>query len=212
MKITEIIVDEINRFLNEDDYRGEHSAPKGEDDAQMHDLTKLFPDDIYGSDAARLYSHYGDGRDAQAIHIIQSARNKPNMPVKIYRAVPDVNFDVKTKLNDLNAIISYYYKFRFLPMKNDIVHSLEDKYKDLDYDDKIKHILDDINNQYDELYSNRTKPLPINDGDWVTISRDYANEHGKANLNKFKIVSKTVPARTLYTDGNDIFEWGYHIN
>jgi len=210
--VLNIIKEEISKFLNEDDYRGDHSAPKGEDDAQMHDLTKLFPDDIYGNDAARMYSHYGDNRDAQAIQVIQSARNKPNLPIKIYRAVPDVNYDNKLMLNKLNEIIRYYHKFNFFPMKNDIVRSLDDKYENLDYDDKMKHILDDVNNQFDELYSSRTKPLPINDGDWVSISRDYANEHGKANLNQFKIVSKTVPARTLYTDGNDIFEWGYHVN
>lgn len=141
--ISEIIIDEINRFLNED-YRGDHIAPSV-DDAPMYDLTDTYSDDIYGMDAARMYKHYGDYRDNQAINIIQSARNKPNQQIKIYRAVPDINHD-------------------------------------------------------------------INNGDWITIDRNYAKEHGESNLNgRYKIVSKTVPARHLYTDGNDIFEWGYYV-
>jgi hypothetical protein len=50
----------------------------------------------------------------------------------------------------------------------------------------------------------------INPGDWVAISRRYATDHGKSNLrNQYKIISKTVFARDLFTDGNSISEWGY---
>lgn len=50
----------------------------------------------------------------------------------------------------------------------------------------------------------------IYSGDWVTISRAYAKEHGKSNLNgKYKIISKLVHPRDIYTDGNSIHEWGY---
>ena len=36
------------------------------------------------------------------------------------------------------------------------------------------------------------------------------DEHGKDHLkNKFKIVTKTVKAKDLYTDGNSLSEWGY---
>lgn len=209
-KLPKIIKEEILKFLNEEDYHGEHSAPSANgDDAPMHDLTNIYGEDIYGYDAARMYHHYGDARDNNAIHIIQSARNKPNKPIKIYRAVPDVNYDNKLKMKELSDLISYYHKYKFFPMKNHIVYTLEDKYHDLGYDDKIESIFNDINAQFDELYANRVKPLPINIGDWVTTDKSYANEHGRANLKKFKIVSKTVPARHLYTDGNDIFEWGY---
>lgn len=49
----------------------------------------------------------------------------------------------------------------------------------------------------------------INAGDWVTPVRGYAVEHGRSNLsNQFKIVSKTVPPRHLYTEGS-WEEWGY---
>jgi hypothetical protein len=51
----------------------------------------------------------------------------------------------------------------------------------------------------------------INSGDWVSTTEEYANEHGESVLNnKFKIISKTVPASTLYTDGNSIHEFGYN--
>ena len=52
--------------------------------------------------------------------------------------------------------------------------------------------------------------LKINNGDWVTLSREYAKEHGEGALNgKYKILSQKVPARKLFTDGNSIQEFGY---
>ncbi len=50
----------------------------------------------------------------------------------------------------------------------------------------------------------------ISPGDWVTTSRAYAREHGQSHLNgPFKILTKTVFARDLYTEGNSLDEWGY---
>ena len=52
--------------------------------------------------------------------------------------------------------------------------------------------------------------MKIEPGNWVTINKEYAVEHGMANLNKrYKILTKTVPAKHLYTDGNSVHEWGY---
>lgn len=52
---------------------------------------------------------------------------------------------------------------------------------------------------------------PIQPGDWVTTVRQYAKEHGEANLNgEYKIVSKLVSAVDLFTEGNSWLEWGYH--
>jgi hypothetical protein len=51
----------------------------------------------------------------------------------------------------------------------------------------------------------------INPGAWVTPIRRYALEHGRAALGgKFKIQSKMVSARDLYTSGDSWLEWGYH--
>lgn len=52
----------------------------------------------------------------------------------------------------------------------------------------------------------------INPGDWVTINRKYAIDHGESNLGgkgNYKIISKKVTAKDIYTDGNSIHEWGY---
>lgn len=50
----------------------------------------------------------------------------------------------------------------------------------------------------------------ISQGDWVTIDRRYAMEHGRASLrNDFKIIQKTVHARDIFTEGDSIYEWGY---
>ena len=210
--LSNIINNEINKFLNENDYRGEHQAPDV-NDSPMYDLTNTYPDDIYGYDAARLYAHYGDNRDSEAINIIQSARNKPNKSIKIYRAVPDINIDIKSKLKPLYDIIKYYNKWNFFPLKNQIVYSLEDKYKDLEYDERKKQVINDIQTQIQTLEIQISKRLTINNGNWVTINRDYAKQHAESNINgQYEIVSKTVSAQNLYTDGNSIFEWGYYKN
>ncbi len=52
--------------------------------------------------------------------------------------------------------------------------------------------------------------LEINIGDWVTLNKNYAIRHGESALHgKYKIVNKTVPVRTLYTDANSVHEYGY---
>lgn len=50
----------------------------------------------------------------------------------------------------------------------------------------------------------------INEGDWVTINRRYAKEHGESTLlGDYKILKKTVRARDLHTNGDSFHEWGY---
>jgi len=54
-------------------------------------------------------------------------------------------------------------------------------------------------------------PSALNAGDWVTTSRKYAKQHGESNLNnEYKIISKTVKAKDIFTNGDSIFEWGYN--
>jgi hypothetical protein len=53
----------------------------------------------------------------------------------------------------------------------------------------------------------------INKGDWVTLSKDYAKTHGESVLDKnYKILSKKVKAKELYTNADSIHEFGYHPN
>lgn len=197
--------------INEnDDYRIDHSAPD-KDASPMYNLADVYGDDIYGNNALRYFGVYQNGTDRQCLHVIQSAKNKPNTPVKIYRAVPDVNNDVKQKIKELRGLLDYHAKYRFFPMRNHIIYSLEDKYSidNYEYDDQQAKIADDIQIQINQLIPTLTKPIKINSGDWVTINLEYAKEHGNSNLKKFTIISKTVMAKQLFTYGDSIYEWGY---
>ena len=50
----------------------------------------------------------------------------------------------------------------------------------------------------------------IRPGDWVTPLRGYATSHGRSALNgDYRLVTKSVYARDLFTDGNSWAEWGY---
>ena len=54
------------------------------------------------------------------------------------------------------------------------------------------------------------KDAGINEGDWVTITEDYAREHGDGPLKgDYRIVESKAKASELYTDGNSIHEWGF---
>lgn len=50
----------------------------------------------------------------------------------------------------------------------------------------------------------------ITNGDWVTIVRDYAVEHGEANLDgNYQIASKEVKASEVFTNADSLQEQGY---
>lgn len=52
----------------------------------------------------------------------------------------------------------------------------------------------------------------VNDGDWVSISKEYAESHGKHPSDPkldMPVVSKITQAKNLFTDGNSLLEWGY---
>ncbi len=199
----------------EEDYRAPHSAPDIEDNAPLYDLTQngVYPDDVYSMDGPRLYAH-GEPYDAESFSIIHAAHNRPNYAVQIFRAVPDANKELKKQIKTLTDIIGYRNKFPFFPINNPIIDQLRQKYPVNDnrtYDEQQKLILEDIQSQIVALESQKKKPLTINPGDWVTICRRYAKEHGEANLQSgYSILSKTVKAKDLYTGGDSIHEWGYH--
>lgn len=128
-------------------YRGVHSAPNREFGAPLFELDKIYPDDIYSPNAARLYGHGGDdiAMDKRTAQIVRSFRGKPDAEVTIYRAVPK--------------------------------------------DESIKE---------------------INAGDWVTINKDYAKQHGESVLRgDYKILERKVPAKDIWTNADSIHEYGY---
>lgn len=53
------------------------------------------------------------------------------------------------------------------------------------------------------------KDVEINPGDWVSITKEYATEHGKRHLDGYKILQKKVKAKEIFTEGNALHEWGY---
>lgn len=182
-----------------DDYRGEHRAPYNNGyDQPMYDLGDMFPDDIYSSNAAR---YYGDGvsYDNVSLSVIWGARNKPNKPIKIYRAVPSILTNAQK--------IQQYEKEKAYIMKNGRLPPGVTNYRNSS--EYYDFIYDEIERLSKEPETAGTK-IAINPGDWVTISKQYAADHGRSALNgKYKILSKTVKAKDLYTDGNSIHEWGY---
>lgn len=53
----------------------------------------------------------------------------------------------------------------------------------------------------------------INTGDWVTINKNYAIEHGESQFDgKYKILEKIVKAKEVFTNGDSIHEYGYWKN
>lgn len=50
----------------------------------------------------------------------------------------------------------------------------------------------------------------VRNGDWVTLSKSYAKQHGNHALDgNYRIMKEEVPVENLYWDGNDMNEWGY---
>lgn len=51
----------------------------------------------------------------------------------------------------------------------------------------------------------------IHPGDWVTIYKPYAAQHARGHLERgAQILALKVRARDLWTNGDSIYEWGYH--
>jgi hypothetical protein len=57
----------------------------------------------------------------------------------------------------------------------------------------------------------KSGPTQIKPGEWVTTVKAYAKDHGENALNgDYKIISKTVSAKDIFTSGDSWLEWGYH--
>ncbi len=194
-------------WLNESEYRGSHQAPSKGDGAPLHNMTETYPDDIYTLPLMTAARYYGDSvpEDIEAMSIIQSAKGRPNKPIKIYRAVPDLNKDIDRQIKKMAGWLAYLNKYGFSPWKDDEAIKIN---SEAGHDkDKFREI---VSGKIAELEASRKKPFKINAGDWVTTVRKYAIDHGMSALGgNYKIVSKTVPAKHLYTEGNSIFEFGY---
>ena len=141
-----------------------------------------------------MYSS-GEPYDSASISIMQGARGRPNQSIKIYRAVPH------EMSND--ELIKKYEKEKAQMLKTGRLPTGVTGYTKSQYYDFVS---DELQRLANEPVTAATK-IGINSGDWVSISKQYAIDHGRSNLgNKFKVITKTVKAKDLYTDGNSIHD------
>jgi hypothetical protein len=188
------------------DYGGEHLPPGREDGAPLHDLTgagSVYPDDVYSHNAVRYYGTGEEALDRQSFAIAHSIKNKPNAHVSIYRAVPD---DITTteKIAKLERHKAYVMKHGRLPPN--VEWRGTPGPQGSAYYNHISAELDRLKAQAPST----EEAAAINPGDWVTINRTYAKQHGESALRgKYKIIRKTARADELFTNGDSIHEWGY---
>jgi hypothetical protein len=190
---------------SESDYRGEHTAPNKED-APLYDLTAngVYPNDIYSNKALEYYGSYSK-HDINAISIINKCKGKPNLKVKIYRSVPLLNPELHKNIKNIKDKISQANK-TFPNIDWDEFYELGFK----DYSEIPKYI-NELSKKLEVLESQKKEAkLDINPGDWITTTIGYAKEHGISALKgEYQIISKTVPSKHIFTDGNSILEYGY---
>lgn len=185
-------------FMPEDpSYQGEHGAPDKESGAPLHEVTGngIYPDDVY-THGARYYGTGNDRMDAQAFAIINKMKGRPNAKVTVYRTVPESLASNAEQLAKLERQMSDYMRRRRVP-----------------YGEDANGWYDRASERRDALAAAKDTPAPevgINTGDWVTPVRAYAVDHGKSALNgKYKILSKVVAAKDIFTNGDSALEWGY---
>ena len=189
----------FKQFIKENsDYYSEHRPAQKSDGAPLHDITQngVYPNDVYST-----LHHYSTNQDydKESISIIHQFYKKPNAKVTIYRAIPHTPSNQES--------ISEIIKHKAYILKYGKIHpSINTPMNTYQYFDHLNQKLNHLQSPPNQ----NIKKISINPGDWVTISKKYASEHGENNLNnKFKIIQKTVPAKHIFTDGNHLSEWGY---
>lgn len=190
---------------NGSEYRGEHRAPGPEDGSPLWDLTLrgTYPEDVY-SPMGQSYYGIGDGSDRLAWSIVAASRGRPRKSVKVFRAVPKMK-SRDEKIAELQAIKKYILKHGKVPSYVTTSQSPSAYYE------MVSRSVDTLRAEAEA--DGESSVDTINIGDWVTLDRKYAVDHGEASLGgrgHYKVLSKTVPASSLFTDGNSIQEWGYY--
>lgn len=184
------------------EYGMAHRPPGPSSGAPLYDLTgggQVYPDDVYSPNGLRYYGDTTSRADRESMNVIQTMRGKPDATVTMYRAVPKVSTNAE-KLSKLEDQMAAFMRRGKLP--SDAFTTDGNKW----YDWAAK--------ERDRLKSAPESPEAginaINPGDWVTISRSYAKDHGESSLRgEYKILSKKVKVRDLYTNGDSLSEFGY---
>ena len=96
--------------VNDADYKGQHSAPMSGDNAPLHDLSQVYPEDIYGSKGLQYYGTGDNAIDSESMDIINSLKGKPDQTVTMYRSVPSDAGDVDINAGDWVSLSESYVK------------------------------------------------------------------------------------------------------
>lgn len=190
-------------LVDEYSYRMDHRPPGFEGGAPAHDLTgnnnAIYPNDFYSNKALQYYGTGATKADSESISVLHSIKGKPNAKVKIYRAVPSSETNAQ-KVAKLEKQLYNYLRRGRLPtdaFTNDKARWYE---ATVDKVDALKNLPQEEKVVVDK----------INSGDLVTLSKSYAKEHGENNLGgHYKILTKTVLAKELFTNGDSVNEFGY---
>jgi hypothetical protein len=187
-------------------YQGQHAAPGRFENAPLHDLTQVFPSDIY----TRPHNYGSMSPEHYESHAVASSvRGKPDAQVTVYRAVPKVHpDDAHARLT--SGIQEWQKDAAHIKQHGELPDRLSMLFKTPEEGHAYaKQRIAELSNDL-KSHQPMEPPKTINPGDWVTLSRGYAKRHGEGRLNgNYRILSKRVPARHVYTDGNDLNEWGY---
>ena len=183
----------------EEDYRGIHRAPDSSD-SPLYDvtLTGVYPDDIYTSDNALRYYGAGYSYDALALSIIHVYHHKPDKRIRIYRAIP-IGITTVEKIARYEKDMEYIMKYGKIP--SDV--------KNWEYSSEYYDFMVDEIEKLSKLPQD--EKIEINDRDWVGITPEYTKDHGETQYGegKYRVLTKVVPCKHVYTEGNSLQEWGY---
>lgn len=187
------------------DYGMEHRPPMRDSGAPGYDLTgggSVYPDDVY-QQGARYYGTGDDAMDYESFRLAQYMKGRPEREITIYRAVPYEPTNSE-KLASLEAQKAKYMARRIVPAewgggRNEIGD-------EQGFYDWVTKEIETLKNTPDTVAPKRK----INSGDWVSINKQYAKQHGEREFGKnYKVITKKVKAKDIYTNGDSIHEWGY---
>jgi hypothetical protein len=178
-----------------DAYRMEHRPADPEGGAPLYDLTArgIYPADIYSPMGGLYYGHGQDRAEDEAVVRLAAAyRGKPAGRVKIYRAIQKIPSRAE-ELHELEKLRAQWMR-RGQP-RNAPFSSY----------DMLVATMERI-----AAMPETAAPSPtFRAGDWVTIWKPYAAQHARYFEGRGKVITKTVRADELWTDGNSIYEFGY---
>lgn len=185
------------------DYRGDHTAPGRDSGAPLHDMSVLYPEDIYGPNAIQFYGT-GDALDDRALALIRSMKGRPNATIRIYRAVPLTRAQTLKQLED---DLAYVKRTGKIPKGQRIYYSSNPTRSEY-----YERLTEEIERIKKLIETDGDASTSIKDGDWVSPFKEYVTEHGDSiykSRKNYRIVSRLVRASDLFTAGDSWLEWGY---